>query len=87
VSGKRGKAAYVAVYAPDSVKQLEKLYGNVKFQSQSVPPELAVWLADVVLIQTLANKTPISYENAELIRRSAGRLMDILEGRLSLDLH
>jgi hypothetical protein len=27
-NGKRGKAKYVAVYAPDSVRQLEKLYGK-----------------------------------------------------------
>jgi hypothetical protein len=45
-----------------------------------------VWIADVVHIQTLASKTPISDENAELIRQSAGRLMDILDGRLSADL-
>jgi len=45
-----------------------------------------VWIADVVQIQTLASKTPISDENAELIRQSADRLMDILDGRLSPEL-
>ena len=45
-----------------------------------------MWIADVVQIQTLASKTPISDENAELIRQSADRLMDILDGRLSPEL-
>ena len=44
------------------------------------------WIADVAQIRTLASKTPISDENAELIRQSADRLMDVLEGRLSPDL-
>ena len=59
---------------------------NAKSQSQNVSPDLAVWIADVVQIQTLASKTPISDENAELIRQSADRLMDILDGRLSPEL-
>jgi hypothetical protein len=59
---------------------------NERSQNQNVPPDLALWIADVAQIQTLASKTPISDENAELIRQSAGRLMDILEGRLSPEL-
>ena len=59
---------------------------NERAQNQNVPPDLAVWIADVVQIQTLASKTPISDENAELIRQSADRLMDVLNGRLSADL-
>lgn len=59
---------------------------NGQSQNQSVPLDLAVWIADVVQIQTLASNTPISDERAELIRQSAGRLMDILEGRLSPEL-
>jgi hypothetical protein len=55
-------------------------------QNQSVPPDLAVWIADVVQIQTLASKRPISDEHADLIKESADRLMDILDGRLSADL-
>jgi hypothetical protein len=51
-----------------------------------MPPDLAVWIADVAQIQTLASKKPISDENAELIRQSADRLIDVLEGRLSPDL-
>jgi hypothetical protein len=45
-----------------------------------------VWITDVAQIRTLASKTPISDENAELIRQSADRLMDVLVGRLSPDL-
>jgi hypothetical protein len=41
------------------------------------------WMAYVAQVRTLAGKTPISDENAELIRQSAGSLMDMLEGRLS----
>jgi hypothetical protein len=59
---------------------------NERSQNQSVPSDLAVWIADVVQIQTLSSKTPISDENAELIRQSADRLMDVLEGRQSPDL-
>ena len=59
---------------------------NAKSQSQNVPPDLAVWIADLVQIRTLADKTPISDENAELIRQSADRLMDVLDGRLSPEL-
>jgi hypothetical protein len=60
--------------------------GNAKSQNQNVPPDLAVWIADVVQIQTLAAKRPISDEHAELIKQSADRLMDVLDGRLSPEL-
>ena len=57
-----------------------------KSQNQSVPPDLAVWIADIIQIRTLAGVRPISDEHADLIGQSADRLMDILEGRLSPDL-
>jgi hypothetical protein len=57
-----------------------------KSQNQSVPPDLAVWIADIIQIKTLAGVRPISDEHADLIQQSANRLMDILDGRLSADL-
>lgn len=59
---------------------------NERSQNQNVPPDLAVWIADLVQIRALARVRPISGEHADLIEQSANRLMDILEGRLSPDL-
>jgi hypothetical protein len=36
-TGKRGKAKYVAVYAPESVKQLERLYGKREISKSKRP--------------------------------------------------
>lgn len=59
---------------------------NEKSQSQSAPPDLAVWIADIIQIKTLARVRPISDEHADLIEQSASRLLDILDGRLSPEL-
>lgn len=59
---------------------------NEKSQNQSAPPDLAVWIADVIQIKTLARHRPISDEHADLIEQSASRLMDVLDGRLSPEL-
>lgn len=59
---------------------------NAKSQNPDVPPDIAVWIADVVQIKTLVRVRPISDEHADLIKQSANRLMDVLEGRLSPDL-
>jgi len=59
---------------------------NERSQNQNVPADLAVWIADLVQIKTLARVRPISDEHADLIVESADRLMDVLEGRLSADL-
>lgn len=59
---------------------------NEKSQNQSVPPDLAVWIADIVQIKSLARVRPISDEHADLIEQSANRLMDVLDGRLSPEL-
>jgi hypothetical protein len=54
-------------------------------ESSKIPVDLAVWIADVVQIQALS-EAPVSAENARVIRESADRLMDVLEGRLSPEL-
>jgi len=59
---------------------------NERSQNQSVPPDLAVWIADLVQVSTLARVRPISDEHADLIAESPDRLMDILNGRMSPEL-
>lgn len=51
-----------------------------------VNQDVAAWVADVVQIKVLAAKRPISESSADRIVESAGRLLDILEGRLSPEL-
>jgi len=53
--------------------------------SQIVPADLALWIADVIQIQALASQTPVSDEMAKVIYDSATRLLDVLEGRLTPD--
>jgi hypothetical protein len=55
-------------------------------KQEQVPQDLAVWIADLVQIQVLADKKSLSAEELGLIKESAGRLLNVLEGRLTPDL-
>ena len=54
-------------------------------QQTETPPELALWIADVVQVETLSKLTSkeITDEHLQLIQASAGRLWGVLQGVLT----